>query len=57
MEKVDELTSDICSSVHISGDDEANRLASEFLGQFDAVRGKYSAGRMVYRNKESGKEM
>jgi len=57
VEKVDKLTSDICSSVHISGDDEANRLAPEFLGQFDAVRGKYSAGRMVYHNKESGKNL
>merc|ERR1712064_56628 len=55
VEKVDEI--DICSSVHISGDDEANRLASEYLGQFDAIKGKYSAGRMVYKNEESGKTL
>jgi len=53
--KVD--ASEICETVNISGDDEANRLASEYLGKFDAVKGKYSAGRMVYQNKESGKSL
>ena len=53
--KVD--ASEICETVNISGDDEANRLASEYLGKFDAVKGKYSAGRMVYQNKESGMEI
>jgi len=55
VEKVDEI--DICSSVYIIGDDEANRLASEYLGRFDAIKGKFSAGRMVYKNEESGKTL
>jgi len=50
-------SSNICSSVLVSGDDEANRLAADFLGKFDAVRGKYSAGRMVYHNEETGKNL
>jgi len=54
---IDANSSNICSSVHVSGDDEANRLAAEFLGKFDAVRGKYSAGRMVYHNEETGKNL
>ena len=53
---IDANSSNICSSVLVSGDDEANRLTAEFLGKFDAVKGKYSAGRMVYHNEETGTE-
>jgi len=57
VENVGTNSTNICSSVHVSGDDEANRLAAEFLGKFDTVRGKYSAGRMVYHNEETGKNL